>query len=59
MNDMATTDTISSGIRDNGTEGHNVRHKREPSNEGWRTIAGYKGTQDRLHECDDDSNWML
>ena len=31
----------------------------EPRNKGWRTIAGYKGTRDRLHGCDDDSTRML
>ena len=33
--------------------------RERPSNEGWRAMAGYKGTRDRLHECDDDSTWML
>ena len=33
--------------------------REEPSNEGWRTIVGDKGTRDRLHECDDDSTRML
>ena len=39
------------GIMDDTREGHN--------NEGCRTIAGYKGTRDRLHECDDESTRML
>ena len=33
--------------------------REEVSNEGWRNIMGYKGTWDRLHECNDESTWVL
>ena len=42
MNDMAATDTTSSGMGDSGTEGHNVRHKRETKQ---LRMEGYSGVQ--------------
>ena len=59
MNDMAVTDTISKGIGDSGTEGHEMRHKRGTKKKEWRAIVGCKRMQDRLHECNGDSTWMF
>ena len=59
MDDLAATDIISKGTGDSRIEGHKCDTREEPINEGWKTIVGYKGTRDRLHGCDDDSNQML
>ena len=42
MNDMAATDTISKGIGDSGTEGHDMRHK---GGTKQRRMEGYSGVQ--------------
>ena len=40
MNGLEVTDTISGGIGDKGTEGHNVRHERGTKQERMEDYSG-------------------